>query len=489
MHTSENYYLNLLNITQNDQSKDYINHKKQFQLHTLITEQPHPATKNLTEVARSNPSEALNELITADYDINNKITELTSDKKNLANIQQAVVAVENSILQGSKIYIYGTGSTGRLAKQIENIWQSFWREAKSREEWAQISEHLKDITHLNNIQTLVIGEITGGDRALIKSLEGFEDLQIIGKLQLEDNRIDAKDVVFAVTEGGETSAVIGTILSASKLPGSKSSNLYFVYNNPDDLLMPFDRSREVLENPNITKINFTTGNQAITGSTRMQATSSQTFLIATILEQALAEILQNRLPLSAFQALGFDPEPTDTLSRLKKFEMLQSDVERQKSAILDIADIEYQAYTHNNHAIYFGSKLLTTLFIDVTERAPTFNLAALDTVDDKSWLSWIDLYTNANNLGQAWQELLFRDFRGLDHKKYTSVFEKTITDPYLKNVALKSLDQATDEQKFLYDLSIKRLKERKYTADDIAIAYLLIDEVESLLIKRLTLKN
>lgn len=33
----------------------------------------------------------------------------------------------------------------------------------------------------------VIGELTGGDRALVNSLEGFEDLQIIGDLQLQVN--------------------------------------------------------------------------------------------------------------------------------------------------------------------------------------------------------------------------------------------------------------------------------------------------------------
>jgi N-acetylmuramic acid 6-phosphate etherase len=477
---SENYYLNLLKITQSDQSKDYVNNKKQFQLHTLITEQSHPATINLTDMAKNNPRQALNELITVDHDIAHKIATLETDKKTMANIQQAVAAVKNSILQGNKVYIYGTGSTGRLAKQIENIWQTFWRDTKSRQDWPQIAKQINDIPHLNNIQNLVIGEITGRDRALIKSLEGFEDLQLIGKLQLDDNKIDAKDVVFAVTEGGETSAVIGTILSASKSSGSKPTHLYFVYNNPDELLMPFDRSREVLENSNITKINFTTGKQAITGSTRMQATSSQTFLIAAVIEQALAEILRDRLSISRFQALGFDPTLTDVLSRLKRFNQLQRDVEKQKAAVLDIADVEYQAYLRSGHAIYFGSQFLTTLFIDVTERAPTFNLAALDPVDARG-LSWIDIYTNAHNLDQAWQALLFRDFRGLDKEKYASAFKEGITDPYLKSLALKSLNQATDAQKFLYDFSINRLAASQYTDHDIAIAYLLVDEVKPLL--------
>ncbi len=31
-----------------------------------------------------------------------------------------------------------------------------------------------------NVADKVIGELTGGDRALVNALEGFEDLQIIG---------------------------------------------------------------------------------------------------------------------------------------------------------------------------------------------------------------------------------------------------------------------------------------------------------------------
>lgn len=47
----------------------------------------------------------------------------------------------------------------------------------------------------------LIGEMTGADRALISSLEGFEDLQVIGRKQLEDRGIKRGDVVICVTEG------------------------------------------------------------------------------------------------------------------------------------------------------------------------------------------------------------------------------------------------------------------------------------------------
>ena len=475
---SQHYYLDLLKITQSAQSIDYVNNKKQFQLHTLITEQSHSATSNLSEVAKQDPARATKMLLTADHDISRKISSLKNDRSTTANINQAIVAVKKSILHGNKVYIYGTGSTGRLAKQIENIWYTFWQKTKARKDWSEIAKQLKNIPNLDNIQNLVIGEITGGDRALIKSLEGFEDLKLIGKLQLEDNNINAHDVVFAVTEGGETSAVIGTILTADALPQSCKDNLYFVYNNPNKLLMPFDRSREVLTNSKITKINFPTGNQGITGSTRMQATSSQTFLISSIIEQALAVILHNKLSPSEFHSMGFNSN-IDITTRLKQFNQLQKDVEKQDKTITDIANLEYQAYKTGNHAIYFGNQLLTTLFIDVTERAPTFNLSPLDAKGSPS-LSWVKVYTEAGNNNDGWHKLLGRDFRWLDKERYKPIFESAITDPYLKATALASIDKAGYNQKSLYDLSVNSLNPKALKPGDIAIAYFFVDEATQL---------
>jgi N-acetylmuramic acid 6-phosphate etherase len=70
------------------------------------------------------------------------------------------------------------------------------------------------------------------------------------------------------TPGGETSSVIGTILgaheqwtaasdassaaadasaAATAVDGDSTRHLFFVYNNPDAVLLPFVRSRTVIE--------------------------------------------------------------------------------------------------------------------------------------------------------------------------------------------------------------------------------------------------
>src|SRR5208283_2859847 len=101
----------------------------------------------------------------------------------------------------------------------------------------------------------------------------------------------AADVVFAITEGGETSFVIGTAWKGLEV-GAK---VYFVYNNPDDVLCQhIKRSREVIQEPRIEKINLTTGPMSITGSTRMQATSIQLCVLLTVLEMVVRELVNGR---------------------------------------------------------------------------------------------------------------------------------------------------------------------------------------------------
>ena len=118
-------------------------------------------------------------------------------------------AIETALKERRRIYVYGTGATGRLAKEMEStFWRPYWRRVDN-----VIKGKLEQYIG-GGLEVRLVGEMTGADRALISSLEGFEDLQLIGRLQLRDHMIARGDVVIEVTEGGETSAGIGTVLGA-----------------------------------------------------------------------------------------------------------------------------------------------------------------------------------------------------------------------------------------------------------------------------------
>jgi len=239
---------NRLGLEPSAASRDYLANRTQFQLHTLLTEQRHPKTFELSEVAAHDVQQALSQLFSVDEDVWQAFAQLADDPQRMARLHAASAAVQQALLHGHRIYFYGTGSTGRLAETLESgLWRPFCEQLRGDPAWERIQALIP------GLGDRVRGQITGGDRALISSLEGFEDLPLIGALQLQQDRIGADDVVFAVTEGGETSAVIGAALAAAdQIPG-RSDRVWFVYNNPDQVLRPFERSRRVLDDPRISR--------------------------------------------------------------------------------------------------------------------------------------------------------------------------------------------------------------------------------------------
>jgi len=446
--------LDVLGLSVPAESADYVANKTQFQLHTLLTEQRHPKTWNLSDTVRGDTAAGLRMLFSVDEDIARRLDALTAQPDTLEQLSREM---EQALLDHRGIYIYGCGATGRLAKQMESsFWRPFWKKVKNDPDlWPKLSPVLEA-----GIEAELIGEMTGGDRALISSLEGFEDLQLIGRLQLQDRGVKPGDVVVCVTEGGETSSVIGTILAALEQwkarpgfsPEASRRKLYFIYNNPDERLRPFDRSRAVLEEPGITKINLTTGPQAITGSTRLQATTIETFVLGSLLEKAVERTLRRFLSPAEAARVGF---ASDVLlkERLARYKTI---LKRVKAAIPSLArftDLEAATYGAGRFSTVFARDGLITVFIDSTERSPTFRLYPLDTVNEPSRKCWIQVWTPAASPGEAWTAFLGRPFRGLEEGFYRKAFEEIIEDPFLRAKSLESLKKAGYDQQDLYDFS------------------------------------
>jgi N-acetylmuramic acid 6-phosphate etherase len=482
VHRRKNNLLSLLKMRPLPQSVNYVRNKKQFQLHTLLTEQRHPRTWNLSLTVKDDVEKGWEQILSVDQDISKTFHHLA---KNTALLDRAVQSVIRAIRERKKIFIYGCGSTGRLAKQMESaLWRPFWKKIKKSALWNRLRTSLPD-----GIEDHLIGEMTGGDRALISALEGFEDLQIVGRLQLQDRVVERDDVVFCITEGGETSSVIGAILAAYEQYGDFSENkineaknhLFFIYNNPDDVLKPFDRSRAVIENPAITKINLATGPQAIAGSTRMQAATAETFVMGIILEFGIRTILKDRLSNEELMQFGFNTE-IDMSDRLLSFDRLRKYLSRASKDLAKLTRLESETYRRGNLAIYFASKALLTVFIDCAERSPTFHLYPLDTVQGKKRKCWLQVWTEGKDYKQAWRNLLGRNFRGLEESFYKPHFLNQIDDNYLKEAALNSLILAGGDQEKLYDFSFseENIHKRGLQDDDLAVMVCLDEEIEQL---------
>jgi N-acetylmuramic acid 6-phosphate etherase len=253
-----------------------------------------------------------------------------------------------------------------------------------------------------DLEDRAFAAMAGGDYALIKAVEGFEDFTDFGKKQLGDLGVSSRDVVFAITEGGETSFVIGTAWKAIEA-GAK---VYFVYNNPDEVLhATVQRSREVLDEPRIEKVNLTTGPMAITGSTRMQATTIQLCVLLTVLEMVVRTLLRELSPEGS--GIG-DPAkvPEAFLAHLKTLNSTLKSVEvlNQLAALVTLEETVYAAGRKNN---YFADRFAIDVLTDTTERSPTYCTPPFRKFDDTTASeSWAFLFTPTKETSKAWERLL-----------------------------------------------------------------------------------
>lgn len=425
------------------QARKFLEIAGQYQLSDLVTEQPHPRDMKLSEVAMEDPVAALGLLFDVDRDVVDTYRRWSRGGAGVRIGRE----VASQLARGGRVFFAGCGATGRLSIQLVSIWREHWRHA-GNSDWEQRA----------------ISVMAGGDFALIKSVEGFEDFQQFGARQIEDLGVAKGDVVFAITEGGETPFVIGTAWKALE----KGAKVYFVYNNPDEILcQTVTRSREVLEAAEIEKINLTTGPMAITGSTRMQATSIQLCVMLTILE-VIFEIESGD---------EFDRIPDQFLSGLEEIHRTLGSMElrRQLARLVVREEMIYRKNRRNN---YFADHLAIDVLTDTTERSPTFCLPAFrKSGDERASESTSFIFLPRQDSEAAWCQLLQRDLQPVEWDRETirGLIGEAVLDRQHQLV-----EAISREEILRFRIGLEGLAERPFRPGDSACAVLAEDELPEL---------
>ena len=388
--------------TAKEKADQFLKISAQFRLGKLVTETPHPKTARLSQTARESVPAALGLLFDVDLDVFDMYRRwiATDAPRRIAG------EVVPALLAGGRIFFTGCGATGRLSIQLDSIWRDFWKRHRTGGGLSAHADAWEDRT---------FSVMAGGDFALIKSVEGFEDYVQFGRRQIRDRGLRKGDVVFAITEGGETSHVIGTAWAGVE-DGAK---VFYVYNNPDAVLREnVQRSREVLSDPRITKINITTGPMAITGSTRMQATSSELAVMLTLLEMILRD-LAARLEPSKFPAGASAEVPAATLRGLEAMHATLAS-EAVRGQVAKLVEREESVARARHRTTYFSDRLAVDVLTDTTERSPTFCTPTYRKFDDaKAAESWSFLFLPYATTPEAWEGMLKRSLAPVEWDRET----------------------------------------------------------------------
>lgn len=116
-------------------------------------------------------------------------------EKVLPQIAEAVSIIEHAFLEGGRLFYMGAGTSGRLG----------------------VLDASECPPTYGVDPGMVVGLIAGGEKAFIKAVEGAEDSRELGRQDLMEHGLHAKDVVVGIAASGRTPYVLGGLEYANAM--------------------------------------------------------------------------------------------------------------------------------------------------------------------------------------------------------------------------------------------------------------------------------
>ncbi|MEZ4871730.1 MAG: hypothetical protein R2827_05670 [Bdellovibrionales bacterium] len=405
--------------------QEFIQAKEHYQLGFLTTEKPNSLTTGLSQVCKADISKALEILKNVDT------IALKNSLKFLPSLEPLSRNIQSVLNKNGRIFIVGCGATGRLALSLEYLW---------RRKYAQ--------------SNTVTAFMAGGDIALVSSLEGFEDRPDYGEKHLTQLGFTEKDILIAVTEGGETPYVIGAALAGASLSNYPA---FFLYTNPREEIQRIERSRRVINHKNVIDISIPVGSMALAGSTRMQSST------------VLMMLLGHCMGLTSLQDLN---------EYVEKMLKIQLETDYQKLTVF--TEFEAHQLANNRRTLYSVNDLVLPVFTDTTERAPTFSMVPMST-----WESMLQkessriqvMVRGTKNSTDAWGKMLLRTPHSLQWQEertqssyiYQCDFSESFGERWKKQFDASQINLDGENQAFLISGDSLNVKFNLNCSDDLSM--------------------
>lgn len=393
-------------------SKDFIENEKQFHLGVIPTEQSNILTRNLSATIAKDTAAGVSMILSCDVkntyegkhvDIPTVASKAFKSKEFL----QLVDDCKRVIDENKRVVISSVGASGRMAIQLDAAWRYFWTNLANK------IPNKREIfmNNANRVESFT----TGGDRALVRSVENFEDYMTFGAEQVREANMGVGDVLLGLSECGLSASINGSVIEAD----IRGCTTYYLFCNPKDILCEhLERVRKVFARPNIIKMPLFVGNMAVSGSTRMQVTTVELLVAGAAFELACQKWCDENLTDAEREAAGLIA--LDINDYAKTFKNINKQLSSGKAlkGLAEAVELEKSVYDKHGLVTYITHDYLLDIMTDTTERQPTFTLPPFRKFEDKNAeLSWAyvkdPLYPNE----VAWQHVFRRPIKGLNWTK------------------------------------------------------------------------
>lgn len=404
--------------TANQKAKDFLAIASAFHLGRLPTEMQNPTTRNLSEQAKFDLFTAIESFRSVER---KALDAVTSHLEDINELRREIYLTLDS---GGRIFFCGCGATGRLSLTIESL----WREQIGLEAASPPSPSKYTADQVRSF-------IAGGDYALVRSIENFEDHPEFGARQLHDLEFSANDLLIATTEGGETPFVIGATEEAARVSQRRP---WFMFCNPRQILLDqVERSRRVLQNGKIRSLCLDTGPMVVAGSTRLQA--------STVLLLAAGSAL-----LSLIEGAPVEEMIHEFVAVLEAAEF---------NALVPLIEAESEIYQANHRCLHVTNHYPMTVLTDTTERSPTFSLLPFENrfyAKPNFALTYLCI-PKVDSARLAWRAILQREPRALSWPEYQENYGDRILDGFDFSLQARHLRQGELAHGNRYEYQVERV--------------------------------
>lgn len=329
------------------------NHER-FLKDNLATETPNPKTHNLSKLCHSDLDQAFTLFKQIELDA------IKALEKYLPEIKYLQHDIQTALNSGGKIFLIGCGASGRLAMLLKRLWE-----------------------HYNpNTPKQIVSVSSAGDVSLIKSVEQFEDSAKLGIKQLIRQGFTPNDLLIGLSASGESPFILAAVEYASM---HCQFQPYLVFNNSKKSLQERN-PKHIISNGTVKTLELDVGPMALTGSTRLQATTAMQIALGIAICKPASNVKKELNKITKL----IQELPLEKMSKITTLETTF------------LASNEYILYQTDN--AFLGLSILA----DTTERSPTFNLPVYEnnTERNNKYSPFYLSLTNVSSGAKAWEFLL-----------------------------------------------------------------------------------
>lgn len=376
-----------------EEAHRFVTQEQEYRMSYIEAEKPHPHTRKLSQTYAESIRDGAKMILEVDQQMAQRAVRVLNTPEYIAFAD----AIRKTVLNGGRVIFSGCGSSGRLSMGLEKAWRN------------GILSLMKQYPHLtDSLEEYLeaVGNImSGGDYAVIRAAESFEDSTAMGRHQTKLLGLTSKDLVIGVTATGETTSILGTVYQALEqgVPG-----YMLICADPKPLPDKMARCRDVYTHPGCRVLSLPCGPMALTGSTRMQSSTFEQLVSSIALEGAMWDILEKHGIANDFQ--GYDWYGKQFLAAVEQL-LSEKSLEQLAEATLQ----EQKVYEAGGLMTLYADDFLLDVLTDTTERSPTFMtppFCSLDMEDQPQ--SWAFVKNPNCDTEEAWNRCFLRKPRCME---------------------------------------------------------------------------